>query len=137
MAVVLDTGFLIAILLVVTILLHRSGRPGSVFADALRATPPQREQVDELVQLEHTVRFATASAGDVHFRLCPLLREIAQSRLQQHGMHIDNDPEAAEAALGKGLWELVRRERPMPENRLAKGIPLAAINHAIAKLEEL
>jgi hypothetical protein len=61
-------------------------------------------------------------AGELHWRLRPVLREIAASGLHRHGVELDEQPEAARALLAQGTWELVRPERPRPEDPFAPGV---------------
>ena len=73
---------------------------------------------------------ATASAYDLHFRLLPHLREIAQARLERAGA--DAGPET----LGR-WWELLRPDRPAPDDRFAPGIREAELRALVADLERM
>jgi hypothetical protein len=72
-----------------------------------------------------------ATAGDLHARLRPILREIAQERLAARG----SDARAAEAALGEPLWELVRPDRPPPRESFAPGLSPQQIAALLDRLE--
>lgn len=85
--------------------------------------------------MERQVGLAGGSAGDLHERLCPLLRDIARDRLATAGIDLDRDPETAAAALGPVTWELVRADRPPPSDRHGPGASLADIRSAVARLE--
>ena len=64
------------------------------------------------------VELIAGTAGDVHFRVRPVLREVTSHRLLAgHGLVLDD---AADAAGDRGsnaaplLWDLVRPDRPEP-----------------------
>jgi hypothetical protein len=84
----------------------------------------------ELEKLNREVTLATASAYDLHFRLLPHLREIAQCRLERNG-HT-----ASPETLGR-WWELLRPDRPAPEDRFAPGITQADLRALIADLDRM
>lgn len=90
-----------------------------------------------LARIEREVTLSAGTAFDVHFRLRPLLREIATGLLVRHGVDLDRSPERARTLLGPEVWEIVRPDRPPPENRTAPGLPLAAVERAIDDLERL
>src|SRR5207237_10917002 len=74
---------------------------------------------------------------DLHYRLRPLLRQIAGERLYgRYGLELDRDPDRARALLGEGLWERVRPEREVG-GRSGPGLPAAALPEHVALLEEL
>jgi hypothetical protein len=87
--------------------------------------------------MERQVGLARGSAGDVHDRLAPLLRDIARDRLMTAGIDLDRDPDVAAQALGAETWELVRPDRRQPPDRHARGVSPAAIRAAIARLEQI
>jgi hypothetical protein len=72
-----------------------------------------------------------ATAGDLHLRLRPILREVAEERLDARG----SDAEAAEAALGEPLWELVRPDRPPPRESFATGVSPQEVSALLDRLE--
>ena len=99
-----------------------------------------RHQVDEvgdLTRLDRAVSTATASAGDLHTRLRPILREIAADGLRRRGVDLDADPASAQALLTPETWELVRSERPRPEDPFAAGLPPAKLDAVLDDLEAL
>jgi hypothetical protein len=77
------------------------------------ARPAKR--LPEVEKLEREVTLATSSAYDLHYRLLPQLREIAQARLERTGRSM------SPATLGR-WWELLRPDRPPPDDRFEKGI---------------
>ena len=93
--------------------------------------------IAELDRIDRIVVLGCATEFDLHFRLRPLLRELAAERLQaRHGIALDDDPTAARALLGDELWEVARadrgRERPSPSGR---GMSSAQLERAVARLE--
>jgi hypothetical protein len=96
--------------------------------DAALSGGSQREQrLPEMEKLEREVTLATASAFDLHYRLLPHLREIAQARLERAGR--TPGPET----LGR-WWELLRPDRPPPEDRFEKGISEAELRALVQDL---
>jgi hypothetical protein len=87
----------------------------SEFDAALAETARPEKPLPELVKLEREVTLATASAYDLHYRLLPHLREIAQARLERSGRSPGPD------TLGR-WWALLRPDRPAPDDRFARGI---------------
>lgn len=105
--------------------LHRSQ------LDAALAEPKAGEQrLPDLARVEREVTLGSASAFDLHFRLLPDLREIARARLERVG----KVPSAQ--TLGR-WWELLRPDRPPPEDRFAPGIAERELRALVADLEEL
>ena len=82
---------------------------------ALAGSGTREKRPPEVEKLEREVTLATASAFDLHFRLLPQLREIAQARLERAGREPGPD------TLGR-WWDLLRPDRPPPEDRFEKGI---------------
>ncbi len=97
---------------------------------ALNAKSPRARALPELEKLEREVTLGTASAYDLHYRLLPHLRAIAQARLERSGHEPGPD------TLGR-WWELLRPDRPPPENRLAKGINPAELRELVADLARM
>ena len=102
----------------------------SDFDRALAAGAMPEQRLPELEKLNREVTLATASAYDLHFRLLPHLREIAQCRLERSGH--TSSPET----LGR-WWELLRPDRPAPEDRFAPGITQADLRALIADLDRM
>lgn len=90
--------------------------------------PPERRSLRRLVHL------AQGTAGDAHERLRPLLREVADARLDAtFATHVDRDPLAADR-LG-AAWEWVRPDRPQPGDRFAPGPGAGEIEAVVTALE--
>lgn len=95
---------------------------------------PRSERTRPLEELEHAVDFSLGTAFDVHYRLRPHLRRIAAYRLGLRGVTLDGQPQRARALLGPDAWELVRPDRPEPEDRGARGLDLHSIRRAVEQI---
>jgi hypothetical protein len=91
----------------------------------------------DLATVEQLVSIAQSSAADVHLRLRPALRRIAAGKLAAHRIVLDGDPEAARAALGDELWEIVRPGRPAPADSRGPGLSLSRLSGLVTTLEDL
>ena len=80
---------------------------------------------------------ATGTAFDVHFRLRPLVRDVASGLLLRRGVDLERSPDRARELLGPDAWELIRPDRPPPDDRSATGLPLAEIERTVDALERL
>jgi len=109
----------------------------SALAEALDREPPGPLRPPELERLERELTLGASTAFDLHYRLRPTLREIANERLASRGLRLDGGGAAVEEALGDELWELVRRDREPPVRRFASGISRDAARRAIERLEAL
>lgn len=108
------------------------------FQEALAppAVPPL--QPEELLELGRVIRFSTRSATDLHFRLRPILREVAAHRLYtRRDIALDDTPAKARAVLGDEAWELLRCDRPSPADRQARGADRALLAKIIRAIEEI
>ena len=103
------------------------------------AKRPQRKdkRLASLEKIERELEMATQSAFDTHYRLRPLLRELAAARLARAGVELDRPGSRAAELLGPETWELVRPDRVRPAEHHAAGVRLAAVEHAVAALEQL
>lgn len=106
-----------------------AGRGGAASAAQL---PPT------LHRLEQACVLGAARSFDFHYRLRPRLREIASARLSsRRGILMDTGPDAARSALGDRTWELLRADRPAPEDRRAPGLATAELRAVVESLEAL
>jgi hypothetical protein len=105
-------------------------RGRSEFERALAERQAPRQRVPELEKLEREVTLATAAEFDLHVRLLPQLREIAQARLERSGRTLD-----AETA-GR-WWDLLRPDRPQPAERFSPGITAGELRELVAHLERM
>jgi hypothetical protein len=90
-----------------------------------------------LQRIERVVAAGRQSAGDVQVRVRPLLREIAEPLLRREGVRLDSEPEQARALLGEELWEVVRPDRPRPQDRRAPGLELSELERMVSEMERL
>jgi hypothetical protein len=88
-------------------------------------------------RLDRVVSGATSHAGDVHLRLRPILREIAADGLRRRSVDLPPQPRAAQALLAPDTWELVRPDRPRPDDAFARGLAPARLNAVLDDLEAL
>ena len=102
-----------------------------------REKPGRPQAIAELNRIDRLVVLGAANEFDLHYRLRPLLRQIAGERLYgRYGLELDRDPDRARALLGEGLWELVRPEREVGR-RSGPGLPAADLAEHVALLEQL
>jgi hypothetical protein len=105
-------------------------RSRSELDQALAERHPREVRIPDVERTEREVTLATASAYDLHYRLLPHLREIAQCRLERSGKAPGPD------TLGR-WWELLRADRPEPEDRFAPGIKQAELRALVDDLERM
>jgi hypothetical protein len=113
------------------------GGGGSQFERALAATglrPPESAEP----HLTREVELSTFNALHLHVRLRPVLRDIAANRLRsRYGVDLDGEPARARELVGSATWELVRPDRPAPEDRLARGPSVAELERIVDQLEAI
>ena len=68
-------------------------------------------------------------------RSTPARARSRAARARGEASRSRSTPEAARAILGEDAWELVRPDRPAPEDRLAKGIPPRELAQVVDALE--
>jgi hypothetical protein len=90
-----------------------------------------------LERIERVVEAGRQTAGDVQVRVRPLLREIAAPLLRREGVRLDSEPQQARAVLGEELWDVVRPDRPRPQDWRAPGITLPELERLVQRLERL
>jgi hypothetical protein len=112
--------------------------PQSHFEAALRQRPADPMRPQELVRTEREIMLGTSSAGNFHRRLLPILREAAVARLSAgHNTDLERRPHAARALLGEDVWELLRPDRPEPNDHDDPGISMSRLRDVVATLEKL
>jgi hypothetical protein len=91
-----------------------------------------------LARLQQETALGVAGSFDLHFRLRPRLRRLASDLLDaRRGVSLDDEPERARALLGDEAWEVVRADRPEPEDRLARGLPINDLRRIVESLERI
>ena len=121
-----------AMALLAAILATRRAFPveeGSGLADALEHEPRMPVRPPELERTERMLSMAATTAFDLHFRLRPVLREVAEQRLaDRRDLRLDSGDPRVEEACGEDLCDPAfrsfcirprRRPRPGEEVRVS------------------
>jgi hypothetical protein len=113
----------------------RSGaeREASPFEEARRPGVRPQSPLPELERLTRSLSLGTQSAFDLHYRLQPMLREIAETRLAARGRRLED----AERILGSDAWELIRPPDGHPPDRHGPGADPAALRRLVEGLEKI
>lgn len=92
----------------------------------------------ELLRTEQQISEGMRSTLGSHVRLRPALAEIAARRLTARGLALEriSTPDG-ERLLGEQLWELVRPDRPFPEDRYGPGVSAPELSAMLERLERL
>ena len=107
-------------------------RPTTGSSERSRAVPGM------LARLEQETALGVAGSFDLHYRLRPRLRALAGDLLlARRGVSLDDAPTRARALVGDATWELVRRDRPVPEDRLGPGLAVRDLRRVVESLEGL
>jgi hypothetical protein len=110
----------------------------SRFEQALRGRKRAAAPPEELLRMDRELVLGSADADHAQRRLLPVLRATAAARIAaRHGFELERRPEAARALLGDDVWELLRPDRPEPEDRHASGVPRERIAAVIERVESL
>ena len=121
-----------------------AGEPpiGSPFSRPTRLAPlrqrarRRKRRGPKATAVDHLVDSATSQASGFHFRLRPVLRDVADQRLRSHhGIGIDDA--AAAPLLGAVAHDLLRHDRPAPDDRRSAGIAPAVLADVLTTLERL
>jgi hypothetical protein len=110
----------------------------SKLEEALEPVEQEPVKIQELERLEREVGLAGNRAFDLHYRLRPVLTEIAEAKLERRGVRLgaENNDRAREL-LGDELWSFVAADREPPEDRGAPGPGIDAIERAVERLERV
>jgi hypothetical protein len=106
----------------------------SAFERTLAMEPATPNRPPELVRVEREITLGVSTAGHLHLRLLPLLREAAAARL---GYDLALRPALARERLGDDVWRLLDPGRPEPADRHAPGASIAEIRRVVDRLEAL
>jgi DNA helicase HerA-like ATPase len=110
---------------------------GSLVEVALEPEPPEERPIADLLRLERELSMASARQFDLHYRLRPILRDVAAARLEQRGLDLDSGRPVVQELLGDELFELTAPGREPPKNRLAPGPGVEGLDRTISRLERL
>ena len=110
---------------------------GPLFEAGLR--PPVTTELwpSQLVRLERILAWSGSSELDAYNRLRPVLIEIAEVRLARRGLRWERDIAEVRELLGPKAWELLRPDRPQPEDRDAPGLAQGDVEEILDRLEDL
>jgi hypothetical protein len=112
--------------------------PGASPFERRRKTGETLEPLQQLARVEREVVMGTGTAFDAHYRLRPLLRDIAEHRLAtRRGLALDSGSEDVHSLLGDELWELLEPNRPRPRRHHDPGVPLRSVADAVDRLEAI
>jgi hypothetical protein len=110
----------------------------SAYEQALETSPAGPERPPELARVEREVALAVGSAFYEHFRLRPLLREIAAQRLESRfATDLDAPRAAARDSLPEHAWTLLDRDRKPPRDRHGPGIDVTRLHEIVDALEKI
>jgi hypothetical protein len=130
-----------AIALLAAILATRRAFPleeRSPLAEALDHEERPSVRPPDLERTERMVTMAVTTAFDLHFRLRPVLREVAEQRLaDRRGLRLDSGDPRVREACGDELWEIVRPDREAPDQRYHTGVEPAVLERVVGQLEAI
>jgi hypothetical protein len=109
----------------------------SLLEEAMASEQREPARIPELDRLERQVALAASRDFDFHFRLRPVLREIAESRLERRGVRLDSKSPRVRELLGDDLWALTAADREPSAYRQAPGLPLEDLERTVERLERL
>ena len=116
----------------------RADPPETPLRDPARPADGRRRPPPSLARLEQLAALGVASSFDLQYRLLPPLRSIAAGLLaSRRRIDLDDDEQAARQALGEETWELVRPARPVPEDRVSRGVTPAQLTRVVDSLERV
>ena len=114
----------------------RASHALSPFERAVAASRSPEPADTSPLSIERDVDLSRIEAVHFHVRLRPLLREIAAHRVRtKYGVELDREPDRARELLPSDVWEIVRPDRPFPEDRLAPGPSFAQQRKLLDGLE--
>ena len=115
------------------------GQRRSVYDQALEVRPVEAERPQTLTRLEREVALGVDTAFYAHYRLRPLLREIADQRLESRfSSGVERPSRAARESLPEDAWTLFDPDRKPPRDPHGPGLErerLAEIVDALEKIE--
>ena len=109
----------------------------SLVEEALEPEPAEERPIADLLRLERSLSMASARQFDLHYRLRPILRDVATAKLEQRGLVLDSGRPVVQELLGDELFELTAPDREPPANRLAPGPGVEGLDRTIGRLERL
>jgi hypothetical protein len=117
---------------------HEYPKPVPVFERAVRSRMAPDPAPSAFAGMEREIALATGTADHAHRKFLPLLRTTAAARLAtRHGVELERRPDVARRLLGAQVWELLRPDRPEPDDRLGPGLSRDEIAAVVDRLESL
>jgi hypothetical protein len=127
---------LCAAVIVVLLRALRRAYPGESALRESTARASTRVPPPSLARVELEAALAVAGSFDLHYHLVPRLRALAAGLLSsRRNVSLAEDRGTAHAILGDEAWELVRPDRPAPQDRLAKGIAPRELGRVVDAME--
>jgi hypothetical protein len=118
--------------------LRRFDPPETPLVPRRRAVDHGRRPPPSLARLEQLTALGVASSFDLQYRLVPQLRAIASGLLaSRRRIDLDADHQSAGRILGDETWALVRPGRPVPQDRLSRGLAPAHLTRVLNSLERI
>lgn len=110
--------------------------PAPRFERLLAVAARRAEPVGQLERIRRELAAAGWSQAELHYRLVPIVREVAAARLsRRHGVDLDRQPERARALLGGRVWELARPGRERPDQAHGGGWSRRELEELLDELE--
>jgi hypothetical protein len=114
---------LAGVVIVVALLALRRAFPPESALEVVEPAQRRPLRPTSLGRTHNEVVLGMASSFDLHYRLVPRVRMVAAGLVSsRRNVQLATDPERAAEILGPEAWELVRPERPAPQDRLTTGI---------------
>ena len=118
--------------------LRRLDSPETPLRTRRGAVDRRRRPPPSLARFEQLAALGVASSFDLQYRLAPHLRELASGLLaSRRRIDLAADRESARRILGDETWDLVRPGRPVPEDRLSRGLAPAHLTRVADSLERI
>lgn len=112
--------------------------PRAVVRHARARRPPASLIPESLARAESVVALAQADQLEFHFRLRPLLQDVAAvGYAAMAGAPGGELSPAAAEAFSPATWALIRPDRPRPEGPGDHGVPSGALSAALDELESI
>jgi hypothetical protein len=116
----------------------RADPPETPLRDPASSARGRRRPPASLARLEQLAALGVASSFDLEYRLLPPLRSIAGGLLEsRRRVDLDGDGENARRIIGDETWDLVRPVRPMPQDRVSRGISSEELTRVVESLERV
>ena len=118
--------------------LRRAYPPLAPLRRAAAPMQSRRRHPPTLARIEDEVALGVAGSFDLHYHLAPRLRGIADGLLaSRRRVSLETQPEESRRILGDEAWQLIRPDRPAPEDRLARGVAPEELRRVVGSLEAI